>query len=321
MIRPLQIGNRTFTNNLVAGPLAGTSCAAYRLLLWQHSNPAFVYSEMIASNALINHHRLTNRLLYRDVTEGPVCFQLFGNEANNLAEATKIVTDTGADLIDLNCGCSVPKIRRSGSGAELLMDRKKLYQILAAMRKSTSLPLIAKIRVALDETTNFEIAKAVTDAGIDALVVHGRNWRESYGTPCRYDDIGFFVANVKIPVIGNGDIIDLESLKKMFATGCAGVMVARALVGRPWLLKKLAVQLEGGEFNIPSLTAIGEMFIKHVEHLIYLTGSERTAVLQARKLAKGYSISLENRRAFCSAINTLETFEEFRKLCGEYFGI
>jgi tRNA-dihydrouridine synthase B len=274
---------------------------------------------MISANALVNRHQLTTRLLHRDTAERPVCFQLFGNEAGNLAEATKIATDAGADFIDLNCGCSVPKIRRSGSGAELLMDRKKLHQILVAMRKNTTLPLIAKIRVALDEETNLEIVKAVVDAGIDALVVHGRNWRESYGTPCRYDAIGFFVANVKIPVIGNGDVADLESLKKMLATGCAGVMVARALVGRPWLLEKLAAQLEGREFNIPSLVEIGEIFIKHVEHLIRLTGSERIAVLQARKLAKGYSISLKNRRDFCSTINTLETFEEFHKLCEEHF--
>ena len=321
MIKPLQIGNRTFATNLIAGPLAGTSCAAYRLLLWQHSNPAFVYSEMIAANALVNRHQLTARLLHKDVAEGPVCFQLFGNEADNLAEATTIATDAGADLIDLNCGCSVPKIRRSGSGAELLMDRKKLYQILVAMRKNTSLPLIAKIRVALDETTNREIIKAVTDAGIDALVVHGRNWRESYGTPCRYDAIAFFVANLKIPVIGNGDVTDLESLKKMFATGCVGSMVAKALVGRPWLLEKLAAQFEGREFNTPSLEIMGEIFVKHVEHLIRLTGSERSAVLQARKLAKGYSLSLKNRRDFCSAINTLESFEEFHKLCKKHFGV
>ncbi len=320
LIKPLHIGQRTFTINLLAGPLAGTSCAAHRLLLWHHSKPAFVYSEMIAANALVCHHKITTRLLYRDPQEGPVCFQLFGNEATNLAEATKMATDAGADLIDLNCGCSVSKIRRSGSGAELLMDRKKLCKILTAMRSSTHLPLLVKIRVAIaNEEINREIAQVIADTGVDCLVVHGRNWQESYATPCRYDTIKFFVDNLGIPVIGNGDVSCLASLRKMFATGCAGVMLARALVGQPWLIEKLTAQIEQRSFTEPTLEEIGKIFMDHVKHLEKLTQNERIAILQARKLAKGYTKQLKNRKDFCNAINTIDNWLDFCNLCEAHF--
>ncbi len=297
------------------------TCASFRLPIWQYSQPAFTYSEMISANALIKNHQFTlKRLLYKDPLEGPVAFQLFGSGEFELAAATKILTDCGADLIDLNCGCSVPKVRGNGSGSALLMDPNKLYNILSAMRKVTHVPLIAKVRVAInDDQHNLDIAKAIQDAGVDALVVHGRNWKESYGTPCRYDKIQLFVAYLKIPVIGNGDVRCVETLKKMFATGCAGVMVGRAMVGQPWLIGELAAYLQQHEFIAPNTSEIGQIFIDHIAHLIKINGSEKSAVLQARRLAKGYTKQLKNRAHFCSKINTIETFAEFCKLCKEFY--
>ena len=321
MIKPLTIGNRIFPVNLIQGPLAGFSSAAFRLLTWQYSKPAFSYSEMISANALIKNHQLTQkRFLDKDPQEGPVCFQLVGNTAKELAAAAKILTDHGADLIDFNCGCSVPKIRGNGAGSSLLMDRPKLYQLLTSLRQSSSLPLSVKIRVALnDEKTNEEIAEVISDSGFDCLVVHGRNWEEHYNTPCHHELIQFFVERLKIPVIGNGDVSCINSLKRMLATGCAGVMIARALVGQPWLIGKLIAEMKQKEFTLPSTKEIGEIFIAHVAHLAKLLSSEKNAVIQARKLTKSYASSLQQRKEFSHLINSCEDFAKFQLICRSYF--
>ncbi|HBY56011.1 MAG TPA: nitrogen regulation protein [Coxiellaceae bacterium] len=321
MIAPLKISNRTFPVNLIQGPLAGVSCSAFRLLTWQYSKPAFSYSEMISANALTQNYKLTQtRFLNKDPNEGPVCFQLVGGTSKELSKAAKILTDSGADLIDFNCGCSVPKIYGNGAGSSLLMDRPKLYNLLCTLRQSTPLPLSVKIRVAInDEKTNQEIAKVICDAGVDCVVVHGRNWTEQYNAPCRHDAIRFFVEQMKIPVIGNGDVSCSNSLKKMFDTGCAGVMIARAGVGQPWLIGKLIAETQQKDFIIPTPEEVGKIFITHVEHLIKLLNNEKIAVLQARKLAKNYAKCLLHKKEFCNAINTCDDFSNFQNLCVSYF--
>lgn len=321
MITPLNIGKRTFPVNIIQGPLAGISSAAFRLLTWQYSKPAFSYSEMISANALAKNSKKTKeRFLVKDPNEGPICFQLVGNSVRELSEATKIITDLGADLIDFNCGCSVPKIHGNGAGSSLLLDRPKLYKLLCVLRQSTPLPLSVKIRVAIDsDKINQEVAQVLTDVGVDCVVVHGRNWKEHYNTPCHLDTIQFFVEQMKIPVIGNGDVSNLESLKKMFATNCAGVMIARAGVGQPWLIGKLIAEIEQKPFSLPTTKEIGKIYITHIEHLIKLLNSEKIAVLQARKLARSYARNIKHRKEFCLAINSCDNFSDFQNLCLNYF--
>jgi len=322
MIKPLTIGNKSFPINIVQGPLAGISTGAFRSLASRYSRPAFSYSEMISANALVKSHKLTRqRFLYKAADEGALCFQLFGNTQKELTEASKILTEHGADLIDFNCGCSVPKIRGNGSGSGLLLDRPKLYKLLTALRQSTPLPLLVKIRVATDsELVNREIATVINDSGVDGAVVHGRSSDENYSTPCHYDLIQFFVSELKNPVIGNGDIRCSDSLKKMLATGCAGVMISRALVGQPWLISKLIAEINGEYFSLPTAKEIGELFILHVAKLAEIIMSSKMAVIQARKLAKSYAASLKDRKEFCSLINSCDSFLEFQQLCQKYFG-
>lgn len=278
---------------------------------------------MISASALIQKYKLTHkRFLNRDPNEGPVCFQLVGNREHELIDAAKIITDCGGDLVDFNCGCSVPKIYGNGAGSSLLMDRPKLYRLLCALRQSTHLPLSVKIRVATkDDEVNADIARVISDAGVDCVVVHGRNWKEYYNAPCHHDKIQFFVEQLKnIPVIGNGDVSCIDSLKTMLATGCAGVMVARAGVGQPWLIGKLMAQMRDEDFTLPAVEEVGRVFISHIEHLAKLMDSERTAVLQARKLAKPYAKGImQNRKDFCLAINSCDNLLDFQKLCLSYF--
>lgn len=321
MINPLTLGKKTFPVNLIQGPLAGISCSPFRLLTWQYSKPAFTCTEMISCKTIIHQPTLAKRFVHKNADEGPVCFQLSGNHPQELAQAVKIVTDQGADLIDLNCGCPVKKIRLKGAGSRLLTDTSTLYSLIKAMKDHTAVPISIKIRVegGSKEKFNQEVATVVTEAGADFLVVHGRHWTEDYKTPCHLDDIQFFVDTLSIPVIGNGDVACAESLKKILATGCAGAMVSRASVGKPWLIGKLMAELKQENFSLPSLKETGTLFIRHVEQLNVLLGNEKFSILQARKFAKYYARELVNRMAFCSAINTCESLPELKKITENFF--
>jgi tRNA-dihydrouridine synthase B len=322
VIRPLQLGNKIFPVNMIQGPLAGVSCAPFRRLIWQYSRPAFSCSEMISCKTLLHQPKLSQqRFVSKDTAEGPVCYQLAGNDPIELGEAVKMVTDYGADLIDLNCGCPVKKIRRKGVGSSLLTDANKLYRLILAMKQNTRVPVSTKIRVQgkSNEKFNAEIAKVVSDAGADFLVVHGRHWTEQYETPCRYDDIQFFVEALKIPVIGNGDIACVDSLKKMFATGCAAVMISRAGVGQPWLIGKLIAELQQKQFELPALKEVGAIFLEHVTSLAKLLDNEKFSILQARKFAKYYARGLINRSEFVAEVNCCDNLHDLKLICSRYF--
>lgn len=318
MLQTLTLGNKTFPINIIQGPLAGISNAPFRLLTWRYSQPAYTCTEMISCKTIIHQPEiLRERFGYIDPQEGPVCFQLSANNANELSEAVKRVTDSGAALIDLNCGCPVKKIRSKGAGSSLLSTPAKLYQLVHAMKQSTHLPVSVKIRVQ-EVHENEAVAAAVSDAGADGLVVHGRHWTQHYETPCRHEDIQFFVERMKIPVIGNGDIASVESLQKMFATGCAGVMIGRAGVGQPWLIAKLIAEMQSKPFSLPDNPEICAALLEHVTRLAALLKSEKFAILQARKFAKYYARYLPNRPAFIEAINTCEDLSAFSTICQSY---
>lgn len=260
------------------------------------------------------------RFVVKDPNEGPVCFQLATSNPLELAEATKRVTDYGANLIDLNCGCPVKKIRSKGAGSGLLTNPDTLYKLICAMKQNTHLPVSVKIRVESEnEKFNHELVKIISEAGADFVVVHGRHWTEHYETPCRHDEIEFFVNELKIPVIGNGDIACIDSLKRMFATGCAGVMIARAGVGQPWLIKKLIAEMKNEEFIAPDAHEVGTVFLEHVSQLSELLGNEKFAILQARKIAKYYARDLINKMDFCAEVNGCESFEGLSLICRKYF--
>jgi len=322
VIQPLKIGALYFPVNLIQGPLAGVSSAPFRALVWKHGSPAFCYTEMISCKTILYspEHRLA-RYVAKSVDEGPLCFQLSSQDSAELSKAALRVAEYGADLIDLNCGCPMKKIRSKGTGSRLLSDPSKLYKLIIALKNSVSMPVLVKIRVDArsDDRFNADIAKAVTEAGADALVVHGRHWTEEYDVPCYYPDIQFFAESLAIPVIGNGDIADVSSLIKMFETGCAGVMLGRYSVGQPWLTKQLQAEMLQQSFVKPSHPVVGELLIEHVRGLIHLLQHEQAALREARKFAKYYARSLQNRDEFTRDINGCDDFNTFMGITKHFF--
>lgn len=318
----MKITDREFPSQLVQGPLAGVSCAPFRALVWQYSQPAFCYTEMISCKTLLHQSTASHmRFVKKDPKEGALCFQLSSRDPKELSAATRIATDYGADLIDLNCGCPKKKIRSKGTGSHLLSEPSHIYALIRAMKQSTDKPVSIKIRVdgQSDDRFNEDIVKAVMDGGADFITVHGRHWTEGYDTACSYDDIAFFVHALPIPVIGNGDIACVNSLRQMLATGCSGAMIGRAGVGQPWLIAQLMAELEGAPFTPPALPEIGEIFFTHVQGLCALMGTEKFAIIQARTFAKYYARTMPDKDRFCLAMQDCETLDQLAEVCKQYF--
>ena len=175
LIRPLILGSRCFPVNLVQGPLAGISCAPFRRLIWEYSQPAFSYTEMMSCKTVLYQSKSKIRFLAKDPHEGPVCFQLSGSDPHELGEAVKVVTAHGADLIDLNCGCPVTKIRSRGAGSKLLMDPSHLATLIAAMKSNTSVPVSIKIRVDghSSDRLNQQMIAMLNESGVDFVTLPG----------------------------------------------------------------------------------------------------------------------------------------------------
>ena len=322
LIKPLVIGHKEFPVNIIQGPLAGVSCAPFRKLIWRYSQPAFACTEMISCKTLL-HNPISEqrRFVEIDKAEGPVCFQLSSSDPRELGEATRLVTEYGADIIDLNCGCPVKKIRKRGSGSKLLSYPEKLHALICAMKENTHQPVTVKIRVdgGSGDGFNAQMAEMLNCASPDAVIVHGRHYTEHYETPCNYEEIRYFVERLNMPVIGNGDIACADSLRAMLETGCAGVMIARAGVGQPWLIDRLISELAEQPFVGPTQAEIGEVFIEHIVALSELLGSERFAVYQARALIKYYARSIARRAALREKANVCNTISELESVCADFF--
>ncbi len=317
----IKIKDTVFPCNIVQGPLAGVSCAPFRALTLAWGNPAFSYTEMISCYTLINVSLKRQQRYIQKVPGETLCFQLSANSPKELGLATKIVTDYGADLVDLNCGCPVKKIRSKKTGSFLLSEPGKIYELIIAMKNNTNCPVSIKIRVDAksDDHFNQDIANAVSDAGADFITVHGRHWTQGYDVNCSYDDIQFFVNALKIPVIGNGDVACVNSLRRMLATGCAGVMIGRAGVGQPWLIQQLISEMNGTPYSIPSNKIIGELFIEHILGLCDLLESEKFAIMQARTFAKYYARRIVKNHEFCLAFHQCESVAIAKELIDHYF--
>lgn len=322
MIKPLIIGSHTFSSNLIQGPLAGYTCAPMRVQTWRFSQPAYCSTEMVSATHLVQAKKTPKRYLERDPSESALCFQLAASDPDTLAKATQKVSLLSPEIIELNCGCPVNKIRRKGAGSKLLQETDQLKRLIEALRTNTNAAVSVKIRVAGNENDqdDFHIAEIIEQQGADALVVHGRHWTENYDQTCHITQIQRLVSAVKIPVIGNGDVKDFLSLKKMFeATGCAGVMIARASMGQPWVFSQLESEFSQKPFQKPSATIIGETLIDHIERLASLDSDFR-ALLQSRKIGKYYARHAINaHHEFTLQTTRCKTLPEFISLVRQHF--
>ena len=273
--------------------------------------------EMVSAKAILYGNKNTEGLLAIHPQEGPVSLQLFGSDPKIVSEMAARIEKRPFAVLDLNMGCPVPKIVGNGEGSALMREPKLAGEIIAATVKAISKPVTVKIRKGFDEAhvNAVEIAKIAEDAGAAAVAVHGRTREQFYSGQADWEIIARVKEAVSIPVIGNGDVTDGESARRMLSeTGCDGVMIGRAARGNPWLFAEIAAFLEDGRtLPAPSLEEKKEMMLRHAALQLAEKG-EYTGVREMRKHLSWYTAGLPNSARLRGQVNLAESFEQIRQL-------
>lgn len=315
----MQIGSLVLKNNILLAPMAGITDLPYRLIM-RHYGAGLAFSEMVSGNGLIRAGRNTEALLLSTAEDHPLGIQLFGDDPEVLADAAARVEDRG-ELIDLNCGCPVKKVVRSGAGSALMQNPAKVARIVAAMRRAVSCPLTVKIRSGWDNSSlNYlEIGRIAEAEGADALTLHPRTRSQAFSGRADWSHIARLKQAVTIPVIGSGDIVSAEDAQAMLnETGCDAVMLGRGSYGNPWLISAILADRAGQPCPPPGpqqrLEAVRLHFDLFVRHL-----GEHKALYDMRKHLCWYSRGLPKAAAFRTRINRTRTFAELKQAAEEFF--
>lgn len=277
--RPFAIREIVIDPPVVLAPMADVTNGAFRRLCKRIGNPGLLCTEQISTMALHYRSQRTYQMFDWTEEEYPLSVQLFGADPQVMAEAAKIVEDRGANIVDINMGCWVPKVCRQGAGAALLRDAKTAMKVVEAVVRAVSLPVTVKMRAGWSaaELTSVPLARAFEQIGVRAFALHGRTAQQGFEGSADWNWIADIKEAVSVPVIGNGDVRQPEDARRMLeATGCDGVMIGRAAIGNPWVLRDTAHYLRTGQrLPPPSLAERLEAALIHVQDFARTIGEER----------------------------------------------
>ncbi|MBS3766688.1 MAG: tRNA dihydrouridine synthase DusB [Candidatus Cloacimonetes bacterium] len=308
------------SDKLWLAPLAGYTDSVFRQICKEHGADVVV-SEMISANALNYRNEKTLNLAKFSDAERPVGLQIFGAEPKVLAQGIEILLRFEPDFIDINMGCPMKKIVKTGAGSALLKDSLRLKQVIKAARKITEnkLPLFVKIRSGWCDSEDIEkIVKIIESAGADAIAIHPRTRKQKFSGKSNWGIIKQIKEYVSIPVIGNGDIVAPEDAKQMKdETGCDSVMVGRGAVGKPWLFRQTKQYLSSGEYAKLEPKRRIDLLQYHFTKLKVFYGEEH-ALRLIRKFISGYSKGLRGARKLRGNLNQCDSAKEFNKMIANY---
>lgn len=316
-----KIGNVEIKNQVVFAPMAGVSNISYRQII-KEMGVGLIYSEMISTMGIVYNGKKTIDLINFSENERPISIQIFGSDLKSFVEAAKYIEENfHPDIIDINMGCPVPKVAiKSQAGSALLKDPDKIYEIVKAVVNSTNTPITVKIRSGWDDKhiNAVEVAQKIESAGASAIAIHARTRSQGYSGSANWNIIKEVKQSVKIPVIGNGDITSPELAKQMLnETGCDAIMVGRATLGNPWIIKEIVHYLDTNEL-LPKPTKIERIeMIKTHYNLLKKYSNTTHALLEIRTHALWYLKGIPGTKEIKTKICQAKTEEEFMNIIKE----
>ena len=317
-IKKLKIGNVELENNILLAPMAGITDLPFRMIAKEYG-PGLVCTEMVSSKAIFHDDTKTKLLLKVDKKERPVSVQIFGSDVETMVYAAKYVEPI-ADIIDINMGCPAPKVVKNGDGSKLLLNLDLAEEIVREVVKAVKKPVTVKFRKGWNNSNIVaaEAAKRFEKVGAAALIIHGRTREEYYSGSCDLDIIKEVKEEISIPVIGNGDIRDIKSAKKMFDyCKVDGIMIGRASLGNPWIFKDIIEGIEKECSYEVSKKERLNIILKHINLAIEEKG-EYVGIREMRKHISGYTKNLPNSSEFRAKMNRIESKDELEDFITEY---
>ena len=344
----MKIGQLPIEPAFGVAPMAGMTDTAFRRLVKRHGGCGLVVTEMVSSEGLVRGIDRTLEFAEYTEEERPVSIQIFGGDPSKMADAAQIVEGMGADIVDINMGCPVPKIAKHNAGCSLMREPSHAADVVRAMAKAVRIPVTVKMRAGWNEHEMNAplLAKMVEDAGASAITVHGRTAAQAYTGYSDWDLIARVAAGVSIPVFGSGDCIEPSHVVERLKSGVAGVLVGRGVLRNPWILAQAADLAAGREPRIVTMADRGQFLLDYIDLLLRervdeehgfrheapmtaeerarmhsgpAQGRERWVINKLRALNSWYTKGFDNGSHLRIAINSAASIAELRDLIYTFF--
>jgi tRNA-dihydrouridine synthase B len=326
----VKIGVVDLTSPFAIAPMAGMTDTAFRRLVKRHGGCGLVVTEMVSAEGLVRG--IDRTLEYAEYTEEerPISIQIFGGDPEKMAAAAQIVEGMGADIVDVNMGCPVPKIAKHNAGCSLMREPAHAASVIRAMAKAVKIPVTVKMRAGWNhgDRNAPTLAKMVQDAGAAAIAVHGRTAEQSYSGFADWDLVARIAADVAIPVFGSGDCIEPEQIIERMRSGVQGVLVGRGVLRNPWILAQAADLASGRPRREVTLEDRGRFLLDYIELLLHervdearAVSHDRWVVNKLRALGSWYTKGLENGSHLRTAINGADSLQKVREKIATFFSL